>query len=186
MPACAQRLQHVERRRFRAVADRHHRDGRRRGRRVFQQHGEALDTGGPADGRRRRAAHLLDQTVVAATTHHRALRAQLVGDELEGGVAVVVEAAHDARVLAERHAEAVEMRLQPRVERGGGLGQVAGDGRRIGHDAAVALVLAVEDAQRVALQPRQAVGGQRALVFGEVRHQGVAVGLRGFPCRRAC
>ena len=80
-------------------------------------------------------------------------------------MAVVVEAAHDARVLAERHAEALQMRLQPGVELRGGLGEVAGDGRRVGDDAAVALVLGVEDAQRIALQPRQAVGGQRGLVL---------------------
>ena len=79
---------------------------------AIQQHGQALDARGPADGRRRRAAHLLDQTVVAPARHHGALRAELGGDEFECGVAVVVEAAHDARVLPERHAEALQMRLQ--------------------------------------------------------------------------
>ena len=61
----AQRLQDVERRRLRAVADRHHGDGRRRGRRVAQQHGQTVDAGGPADCGRGRAAHLVDQPVIA-------------------------------------------------------------------------------------------------------------------------
>ena len=70
--------------------------------------------------------------------------------------------------------------MQPGVEGGGRLGQVAGDGRRVGDDAAVALVLAVEDAQRIALQPRQAVVRQLRLVLGEIRDQRVAVGLAAF------
>ena len=49
---------------------------------------------------------LVDQAVVAAAAQHRALRAQCVGHELEGGVAVVVEAAHQARVHLEGDAEA--------------------------------------------------------------------------------
>ena len=102
----AQRLQHVERAASAAspIGTTATAAGAAGG--SVQQHGQALDAGGPADRGRGRAAHFLHQAVVAAAAHHRALRAELVGDELERGVAVVVEAAHDARVLPERHAEA--------------------------------------------------------------------------------
>ena len=109
-----------------------------------------------------RAAHFGHQPVVAAAGHDGALGAELGGDELEGGVAVVVEAADDARVLAERDAEADQVFLQLLVEAAGGVGQVGVDGRRLGDDAAVGLVLAVEDAHRVAVEPAQAVFRQAA------------------------
>ena len=51
------------------------------------------------------------------------------------------------------------------------------DGRRIGADRPVALVLAVEDAQRVALEPRDAVLGQVASVRLEIVDQRAAPGL---------
>ena len=46
---------------------------------------------------------------------HGALRAEAVGDELEGGVAVIIEAAHEAGVAGPFHAR--------RVEAGGDLGE---------------------------------------------------------------
>ena len=69
-----------------------------RGRRVHQ-HGQAFDARGPADGGGHWAPHLRDQPVVTAACHHGALGTELGGDEFEGGVAVVVEAADDARVF---------------------------------------------------------------------------------------
>jgi len=115
-------LQHVQRGAFGGVADGDDRDrGGGRGR-VGHEHGETFDTGGPADAGGVGAAHLLDQAVIAAAAHHRALGAETVGDELEGGVAVIVEAADDARVLAEWHGEAGQVVLELRVE-GGGLGR---------------------------------------------------------------
>ncbi len=95
---------------------------------VGQQHGEALDAGGPADGGGGRAAHFLDQPVIAAAGHHSTLRAEAGGDEFEGGVAVVVEAADDARVLAERHAEAFEQAFDVGIELRGRCGEGGGDG----------------------------------------------------------
>jgi hypothetical protein len=92
-------------------------------------------------------------------------------------VAVVVEAAHDPVVLPERHAEAREVGLDLGVEACRGLRQVALHGRRAGDDRPVALVLAVEDAQRVLLQPQPAVGRQRIAVRGEVGDQRRAVGV---------
>ena len=46
------------------------------------------------DGRRGRAAELLDQSVVAPAPSHSGLRAERVGGELEHGPRVVVQAAH--------------------------------------------------------------------------------------------
>ena len=63
------------------------------------QHGETLDPGGPADGGGWRAAHFSDQSVVASAGHDGALGAEFRGDELERGVAVIIQAADDAGVL---------------------------------------------------------------------------------------
>src|SRR3546814_5398769 len=51
-----------------------------------------------------RAAERLDQPVIAAAAKHRALRAQPLGDELERGVAVIIEAAHQPRRAGPAHA----------------------------------------------------------------------------------
>ena len=48
----------------------------------------------------RLAAELLEQAVVAAAAADRALRAEAIGDPLEHGQVVVVEAAHQARIDA--------------------------------------------------------------------------------------
>ena len=103
--------------RFGGLADRHQRDRARRRRRLGDQHRQPLDAGGPADPRHRRPAHQLDQPVVAAAGHHRALRAEIGRDELEGGVGVIVEAAHQARVQPVGDAEPVEPVAHPREER---------------------------------------------------------------------
>ena len=76
-----------------------------------QQH--PLDPRRPARGRRRRAAELLDQAVVAAAAADARLRAERVGGELEHGPRVVVEAAHERRIelVAEaRHRRAARAR----------------------------------------------------------------------------
>ncbi len=70
--------------------------------RRLDQHRQPLDPGRPADRRRRRAAEAFDQAVIAAAGDHRALRAEPVGDELEGGVAIIIEAADQARRCASR------------------------------------------------------------------------------------
>ena len=60
------------------------------------------------------AAELLEQPVVAAAAADRALRAELVGDPLEDGQVVVVEAAHQARVDAVVEPGGVEQALHGR------------------------------------------------------------------------
>ena len=78
----------------------------RRGR--LDQHRQPLDPRRPADRRRVRAAEAFDQAVIAAAGDHRALRAEPVGDELEGGVAVIIEAAHQPRIAGPGDAGGIE------------------------------------------------------------------------------
>ena len=82
--------------------------------RRVDHHRQPLDPGGPADRRRVRAAERFDQAVVAAAGDHRALRAEAVGDELERGVAVIIEAAHQPRVARPRRRRRRRARRSPR------------------------------------------------------------------------
>ena len=65
--------------------------------RRVDQHRQPLDPRRPADRGGVRAAELFDQAVVAAAGEDGALRAELVGDEFERGVAVIIEPAHEVR-----------------------------------------------------------------------------------------
>jgi hypothetical protein len=65
---------------------------------ILPQREQALDAHGEAAGRRRLAAQLRDQAVVAAAGADGALRAELVGHPLEHGQVVVIESAHQARI----------------------------------------------------------------------------------------
>ena len=81
-------------------------------------------------------------------------------DELEGGVGVVVETAHQARIDLEGDAGGRQPVLHRLEEIAARLVQVIGEGRCIGVDRLVALVLAVEDAQRIAQQAVARILGQ--------------------------
>ena len=164
----------------RTVADGHHGDGPDGRRRVRDQHGQAFDAGGPARRRRRRPAHLFHQAVVAPARQHRALGAQGLGGELERRVTVIVQAAHQVRVQAIGDAGGLQP-LAQRVEKlPRGAVQAVGQQRRPGDDGAVALVLGIEDAQGIALQPRETVVGKPVAVFGEVLHQYFPVSVAAF------
>src|SRR3546814_2234484 len=76
---------------FRRLAHRHDGDLDAFSFRCVDQHRQPLDPGGPADCGGMRAAERLDQPVIAAAAKHRALRAQPLGDELERGVAGIIE-----------------------------------------------------------------------------------------------
>ena len=91
-------------------------------------------------------------------------------------MAVIVEAADDARVLAEGHAEAGEPFLHTRVERGRGRGEMRPDHRRLGQDRLIDRLLRIEDAQRIAFEPRAALRRQRLAVPGEVGDECRAIG----------
>ena len=82
----------------------------------------------PARGR---AAHLLDEAVVAPAAADRVLgRVERLAGELEGGASVVVEAAHQAGREDEGDAERRQAALDRLEVRGGGVGQVVGHHRR--------------------------------------------------------
>src|SRR5690242_17043539 len=111
------------------------------GLRLLDQHCQPLDAGGPADRGKRWAAHDLAQPVVAAAAHDGALRAELGGDELEGRVDVVVEAANEPRVHLVLDPERVEPASHAVEERARGGCQIVGVARRLGVDPFVAFVL---------------------------------------------
>ena len=69
----------------------------RSGARRIDHHRQPLDPCRPADRGRVRAAQSFDQSVIAAAGDHGALRAEPIGDELEGGVAIIIEAADQPR-----------------------------------------------------------------------------------------
>ena len=157
-----------------AVAHGHQRDGPGRAGGAGREHGQPFDSAGPADGRRRRPAHRLDQPVVAPAGDDRALRAQLPGDELERRMAVVVEAAHQVRVPAIADPEGVEAGEDGGEEGGRVRVQEVLHAGRAGREGAVPLVLRIEDPQRIALQPLAAVLRQAVAARAEPRHEGVA------------
>ena len=146
----------------------------------WREHREAFDAAGPADGRGGRAAHGLHQAVVAAAGEDGALGAEMGGDEFEGGVAVIVEAADDAGVFGEGDFEGVEVAAKVVVMGLGGGCEGGVDGGGVGDKLAVVLVLAVEDAQRVADEAVAAFGAEAGGVGFEVGDEGGAVGGAGF------
>src|SRR5579875_269785 len=154
--------------RLRLGADRHDRHRPRRRRRVARQHGETLDAAGPADGGRRRAAHGLRESVIAPAREHSALSAQGRGGELEDGVAVIVEPAHDARIEVIGDAEGIEGALHLLEETARRLVEIIEEDRRPGNDALVALILGIEDAQGIAREPGAAVLGEAVAVLLEI------------------
>ena len=123
--------------------------------RRVDHHRQPLDARRPADRRRVRAAERFDQAVIAAAGDHRALRAEPVGDEFERGVAVIIEAAHQARRALPGDAGRVQPGGDLAEEIRGLGGQEIVDRRRAVDDRPVLVRLAVEDAQRVALEPRR-------------------------------
>ena len=124
----------------------------------LQQQDDPLDADGEAAGRRGLAAQLLEQAVVASAPGDRALRPQPVGDPLEHGPIVIVEAAHEPRVDLERDAAVREEPLQA-VEMGARLGAEPLDELRRAPDQFLHVrILGVEDAQRIRVQPALRVG----------------------------
>ena len=84
-----------------ALADRHQNDVGNVARRRVDHHRQPLDSGRPANGGSRRSAERFDEAVVAAPGDQCALRAEAVGDELEGGVPVIIEPADESRISFE-------------------------------------------------------------------------------------
>src|SRR4030095_12461571 len=89
------------------LSDRHQSERPARLRLLLEQHHAALDAAGPTDARSFRPAHDADQAVIAAAAHHGALGPEIGGDDLEAGVAVIVQPAHQARIDRVRNADGV-------------------------------------------------------------------------------
>ena len=96
---------------LRLVTTAHHIDLRglknRHGRGLGQQEHQSLHPQRPTHSSRRRAAQLLHQAVVAPATAHGGLCSELAGGDLKGGVAVVVEAAHQPGIELEGNAQSL-------------------------------------------------------------------------------
>ena len=91
-------------------------------------------------------------------------------------MAVIVQPAHQPRVQLVADVESLEAVGHGGKEIAALLVQIFTEARRLGHQRAVALVLGIEDAQRVALQPLAAVGGELLLMRLEIADQGGAIG----------
>ena len=123
------------------------------GRRLVAQHHQPLDAARPADAGGRRAAQLGDQPVIAAAAQHRALGADVAWSRTRRRCGCSSRGrAPGAGSTSNGDAGRASPSCTAREEILARLVQVVGEGRRVGVDRLVALVLAVEDAQRIALQ----------------------------------
>ncbi len=100
----------------------------------------------------------------------------MLGDELKGGVAVVVEAAHQPRAQPVGDAEVIEPGTNLGEEPAAVVVEILIEARDSRRDSPVAFVFRIEDAERVDLQTTPAVLGKIRRVFAEVVDERVAVG----------
>ena len=124
-----------------------------------------------AAGGRRLAAELLEQPVIAATAGHRALRAESIAHPFEHRAIVVVEATHESGIDRERDAVVAEYPLQSVEVRARIAAQAIDQPRRRRDRRLQRGVLAVEDAQRIGMQPAPRIAIQQLLVPLEMRDQ---------------
>src|SRR6184192_3413355 len=115
---------------------------------ILEGEQQPLDPRAEADTRRRRAADLLREVVVATPTRDRALRAVLRPLELPGRARVVVEAAHERRRQLVRDAVGVEIAPNGVEVLPAGFAERFADLGRIDEGGLDSLALDVEDAQR--------------------------------------
>ena len=130
----------------------------------------------------------LDQPVVAPAGDHRALRAQPVGDELERGVAVIIEAAHQPRRRASRRRPAAS---RPAVTCGEEIARLRrSDNRRsparCRRSACPAGPCCRGCAAGCARAASRLSSDRSPLMRAEMLDQRRAPGLAGLPGRRAC
>src|ERR1700722_13096995 len=143
---------------------------------LLEKHDDPLLPHGPADPRRAGAAQLGHQAVVSSPRTDRALRPECVRRPLENRAGVVVEPAHQMRFdmildagAAQLRAQRLEVRARLRIEE-------IEQPRRSGDDALHVRILAVEYAQRIALQPTLAVLIERGLMGTEIGRELHAIG----------
>ncbi len=146
----------------------------------FQQQHQPLHAHGETDARRRLAAELADQPVVAATGADGTLGAELVGDPLEYRAAVIVQPAHQLRIDLIGDPDGIESRLESFEMSARLLVEEIGKRRRIRQQRLGLRILAVEDAQRVGRQAPLAVFVELVETLLQVRNQRVAIDRAGF------
>src|SRR5690242_11876302 len=127
-----------------------------------------------------RAADRFNEAVVATAGKHRALRAQPIGDELERRVAVVIEPANETRRALPGDAGGIEPGGDLAEEIGRFAGQKFVDSRRAVDDRPIGMRLAVEDTQRISLEPGLAVLAQRRRMAAEMLVERIAPAFARF------
>jgi len=132
---------------------------------------------------RRSPAHQLDEPIISASPHHRALGAEVGGHELERRMRVVVETSHELRVQPIAYAEPLESGTDLVEELARRGIEVIGKGRGIPHDRPVGFLLRIEYAQRVTFEPTPAVLRQFSDPCREIGDERFSVG--GTACRIA-
>ncbi|OQC34731.1 MAG: hypothetical protein BWX64_02729 [Acidobacteria bacterium ADurb.Bin051] len=138
-----------------------------------------------ADGIGRRAAELLDEPLVGAAAADRVLGSEIARDDLEDGVRVVVETAHQPGLDAVGHAEAVEVGAHRREMLPARRREVVGEPGRRREQLLLGGILAVEDPERVRPEAPAALLaelGRARLEVGEERGP-VGGARRGVPDR---
>ena len=148
-----------------------------------QQLGQPLEADGKTGRRGRFATQLFHQPVKTPAGAYRRLRAELVGGPFEHSAGVVVEPTHQTRVDGNRHARIAQIFAKAREMGARALVQIILQVRRSGDDLAHGGILAVEDAQRIFLQPPQAVFIETVAPCREIARQFLTIG--GARCRRA-
>ncbi len=151
----------------------------------FQQQHQPLHAHGETDARRRLAAELADQPVIAATGADGTLGAELVGDPLEYRAAVIVQPAHQLRIDLIGDADGIESRLESFEMSARLLVEEIGERRRIRQQRLGLRILAVEDAQRVGRQAPLAVFVELVETLLQVGNQRVAIDRTGFAGAQA-
>ena len=114
--------------------------------------------------------------VVAPAADDRVLRAEAGRHDLEHGVGVVVEAAHQSIGDLDRHAAALERRQHVAEVTRARFAQALLEARRRGEQLDLRRRLGVEDAQRVGLEAAPAVLAQLGGARQQVRAQPLAIG----------
>ena len=137
----------------------------------LQQLEHALNPQGPADGRRRLAADLLDQVVVAPAGAQGTLGAELVGDEFKDREVVIVQSTHQAVVERPGHAIGIQNRFE-RIKVGQRSGAQEVDKPRSTLDHRFhGRVFGVQNTQRITVQAALGVFVQRLSVLLKVSDQ---------------
>ena len=142
-------------------------------------HGEhdALKAGSEAQAGGGLAARDLDELVVTAAATDGVLRAETVGHlDLEDGARVVVQTAHQARVLDIGDVLGVEVALDGLVVGAAVGAQGIGDLGGALHHLVAVVVLAIEGAQRVRVGTTTALLAQFLGMLADVGGHGIAVG----------